>query len=102
MDKNSWTEEKITRAAKLWEEGQTAKAIGEVFGVKDHAIVNLARRYRDRFPARQAAQRPLPAPILEPVARILHPDRVKRVTISGAEVTMPRVPYIDGPAVPAL
>lgn len=105
---NSWTEEKIARAAKLWEEGQTSKAIGDVFGVKDHAIINLARRYRDRFPMRQSAPRPLPAPIPEPAVRILHPDRVRRVTISGAEVTMPRVPFIDGacayefPAVPAL
>nr|WP_245497673.1 hypothetical protein [Rhizobium ruizarguesonis] len=31
---------------------------------------------------------------------IRHPDRVTRVTLSGAHVTMPRVPCIDGPAEP--
>ncbi|MGG7535334.1 GcrA cell cycle regulator [Rhizobium sp. 12,4] len=97
MAGNFWTEDKIARAAALWQQGQSARAIGDVLGVKDHSIVNLARRDRGRFPARQSSH-PLPAPIVEPVVRRAHPDRVIRTTISGAEVTMPRVPFIDGPA----
>jgi GcrA cell cycle regulator len=34
-----------------------------------------------------------------PAQRINHADRVIRVTFSGAEVTLPRVVFIDGEAI---
>lgn len=87
-----WTEDKIVRAEKLWKEGMPAKAIADMFGSKKNTLINMARRNRDRFPSRQEARHPLPAT----TAPIDHPDRVTRVTIAGAHVTMPRVPCIDG------
>ncbi|WEA60939.1 GcrA cell cycle regulator [Rhizobium sp. BJ04] len=90
-----WTEDKIVRAQTLWQEGLSAREIANLFGSKKNTVINMARRNRDRFPARQdfrpplAETRPAPAPIR-------HPDRVTRVTLSGAHVTMPRVPSIDG------
>ncbi|MBX5160449.1 MULTISPECIES: GcrA family cell cycle regulator [unclassified Rhizobium] len=97
-----WTEDRIVKAAQLWQEGRSARAIAELFGSKKNTVINMAHRNRDRFPARQDArqdtrQKP-PEADAAPAAPIRHPDRVRRVTFSGAEVTMPRVPFIDGPA----
>ncbi|ACI53992.1 hypothetical protein Rleg2_0696 [Rhizobium leguminosarum bv. trifolii WSM2304] len=92
-----WTEDKIVKAEKLWSDGMSARAIAELFGSKKNTVIMMARRNRDRFPARQdARQKPPQAEAAPEPPR--HPDRVKRVTFSGAEVTMPRVPFIDGPA----
>jgi GcrA cell cycle regulator len=91
-----WTEERIAKAQQLWNEGLTAKAIAEIFGSKKNTVISLAYRHRSRFPIKQTPRRT--SQIYVPVAPTLHPDRVTRVTFSGAEVTMPRVPTIDGPA----
>lgn len=95
-----WTEDKIARAEKLWNDGISARAIAEMFGSKKNTVINMARRHRHRFPSRQDARQPLPEAGGETRAPIRHPDRVTRVTISGAHVTMPRVPCIDGYAEP--
>jgi GcrA cell cycle regulator len=93
-----WTEDKIVRAEKLWSDGLSARAIADLFGSKKNTVIMMARRNRHRFPARQdARQKPPPAEVV-PAEPPRHPDRVRRVTFSGAEVTMPRVPFIDGPA----
>ncbi|MBX5022451.1 GcrA family cell cycle regulator [Rhizobium lentis] len=91
-----WTEDKIVKAQKLWQEGFSAREIAELFGSKKNTVINMAHRNRDRFPSRDARKPPPEAG--EAPAPIRHPDRVRRVTLSGAEVTMPRVPTIDGPA----
>lgn len=90
-----WTEDKIARAAKLWQDGVPAQEIADVFGSKKNTVINMASRHRDRFPTRQP-KRPAPETVAEPVEPIRHPDRVTRITLSGAEVTLPRVPLIDG------
>jgi len=91
-----WTEDKIARAAKLWQDGVPAQEIAEAFGSRKNTVINMASRNRDRFPSRQPRREPQEALLVEPPQPIHHPDRVKRVTISGAEVTLPRVPFIDG------
>ncbi|ANL33186.1 MULTISPECIES: GcrA family cell cycle regulator [Rhizobium] len=91
-----WTEDKIAEAQKFWQAGFSAREIAELFGSKKNTVINMAHRNRDRFPARQDALRPPPG--IAAAAPIRHPDRVTRVTLSGAHVTMPRVPTIDGPA----
>ncbi len=91
-----WTEDKIAEAQKFWQAGFSAREIAELFGSKKNTVINKAHRNRDRFPSRQDGRKPLPG--VEAPAPIRHPDRVTRVTLSGAHVTMPRVPTIDGPA----
>ncbi|NEJ74887.1 GcrA cell cycle regulator [Rhizobium phaseoli] len=93
-----WTEDRIVKAAQLWNEGRSARQIAELFGSKKNTVINMAHRNRDRFPARQDTRQKPPEVDPAPVEPIRHPDRVRRVTFSGAEVTMPRVPFIDGPA----
>ncbi|MGV4792714.1 GcrA cell cycle regulator [Rhizobium sp. F40D2] len=93
-----WTEDKIVRAEKLWSDGMSARAIAEMFGSKKNTVIMMTHRNRDRFPARQDARQKLPPVETAPAEPPRHPDRVRRVTFSGAEVTMPRVPFIDGPA----
>ncbi|MBX4926013.1 GcrA family cell cycle regulator [Rhizobium binae] len=90
-----WTEDKIAEAEKFWQAGFSAREIAELFGSKKNTVINMAHRNRDRFPSRQEARRPPPDTSAVPIR---HPDRVTRVTLSGAHVTMPRVPTIDGPA----
>ncbi|WP_042118053.1 GcrA family cell cycle regulator [Rhizobium etli] len=92
-----WTEDKIVKAQKLWQEGFSARQIAELFGSKKNTVINMAHRNRDRFPSRQDARKQLAVAGAAP-APMRHPDRVRRVTLSCAEVTMPRVPTIDGPA----
>ncbi|PDT12957.1 GcrA cell cycle regulator [Rhizobium sp. M1] len=90
-----WTEDKIVEAQRFWQAGYSAREIAELFGSKKNTVINMAHRNRDRFPSRQPALRPPDAEVSAPTR---HPDRVTRVTLSGAHVTMPRVPTIDGPA----
>ncbi|MBB3521070.1 GcrA family cell cycle regulator [Rhizobium sp. BK456] len=90
-----WTEERIAKAEQLWSEGLTARAIAEVVGSTKNTVISMAHRNRPRFPERQKHREPV---AYEVPPKVFHPDRVKRITVSGAEVTMPRVPTIDGPA----
>lgn len=96
-----WTEERIAKAQQLWSEGLTAKAIAEIVGSKKNTVISMAYRHRSRFPPRfyprVEARRQQGINYVAPLP-VFHPDRVKRITVSGAEVTMPRVPSIDGPA----
>ncbi|WHO72499.1 GcrA family cell cycle regulator [Rhizobium sp. BT03] len=92
-----WTEDKIVKAQKLWQQGLSAREIANLFGSKKNTVINMTHRNRDRFPARQDT-RQSPPETREAPTPIRHPDRVTRVTLSGAHVTMPRVPCIDGPA----
>ncbi|MGR9149620.1 GcrA family cell cycle regulator [Rhizobium leguminosarum] len=93
-----WTEDKITSAEKLWADGISAREIAERIGSTKNTVINMAGRHRDRFPARQVARISLPEDAT-PAQRINHADRVIRVTFSGAEVTLPRVVFIDGAAI---
>jgi GcrA cell cycle regulator len=93
-----WTEDKITSAEKLWADGISAREIAERLGSTKNTVINMAGRHRDRFPARQVARISLPEDAT-PAQRINHADRVIRVTFSGAEVTLPRVVFIDGEAI---
>lgn len=100
----SWENAKINKAVKLWAEGISVHFMAQSLGVSKDAVIGLCYRRRDLFPARRAVEpvkknSPTPEPIV--VERILPPDRVKRVTISGASVTMPRITFIDGPAAAA-
>ncbi|MBX5190144.1 GcrA cell cycle regulator [Rhizobium sp. NZLR3b] len=93
-----WTDDNIAVAEKLWADGISAREIAERFGSKKNSVITMAGKHRDRFPARQAARVSLPKDAT-PAERIRHADRVIRVTFSGAEVTLPRVVFIDGAAI---
>ncbi|MBY3228562.1 MULTISPECIES: GcrA family cell cycle regulator [Rhizobium] len=93
-----WTDDKIASAEKLWADGISAREIAERIGSTKNTVINMAGRHRDRFPARQVARISLPEDAT-PAQRINHADRVIRVTFSGAEVTLPRVAFIDGVAI---
>ncbi|MGO7779465.1 GcrA family cell cycle regulator [Rhizobium ruizarguesonis] len=93
-----WTDDKIAWAEKLWAEGISAREIAERLGSTKNTVINMAGRHRDRFPARQSARISLPEDATEG-QRIHHADRVIRVTFTGAEVTLPRVAFIDGAAI---
>lgn len=94
----------IDEAEKLWRQGISGTAIAEKLGVKMRQIYTLAESNRDRFPLRVAKVRSKGVVVMEltPVVaspkRPAHPDRVTRVTFSGAHVTLPRVTFLDGPA----
>jgi len=93
-----WTDDNIAVAEKLWAEGISAREIAERFGSTKNTVIRMAGKHRDRFPARQSARISLPADAT-PAQRAHHADRVIRVTFSGAEVTLPRVAFIDGAAI---
>lgn len=93
-----WTDDKIASAEKLWADGISAREIAERIGSTKNTVINMAGRHRDRFPARQVARISLPQDAT-PAQRAHHADRVIRVTFSGAEVTLPRVAFIDGVAI---
>ena len=80
---------------------QTLAEVTAALGVNRKAITTKLRRYgmavgkpyqhyvvKNRWPT------VVSAPLKK--ERVYHPDRVIRITISGAEVTMPRVAFIDG------
>ncbi|MGM5009985.1 GcrA family cell cycle regulator [Rhizobium sp. 969_B3_N1_2] len=93
-----WTDDNIAVAEKLWADGISAREIAERFGSKKNSVITMAGKHRDRFPARQSARVSLPADATA-AQRAHHADRVIRVTFSGAEVTLPRVAFIDGAAI---
>lgn len=93
-----WTDDKIASAEKLWADGISAREIAERIGSTKNTVINMAGRHRDRFPARQSARISLPEDATE-AQRSHHADRVIRVTFTGAEVTLPRVVFIDGVAI---
>lgn len=100
-----WSDRQISQAATMWNEGASVASIGSTFGFSKGSASNLIGSRRDLFPMRTKPetvhrvrseapkQKPAPKP-----ANFSPTDRVTRVTITGAKVTMPRVTYIDGTA----
>lgn len=93
----------VNLAEKLWRQGVTGTAIAKKLGVKMRQVYTLAENNRDRFPVR-VPKLSAPGVVVMTMPRTqaevpkMKPDRVSRITISGARVTMPRVTFIDGPA----
>ena len=91
--------------AELWAEGMSATDRAKRFGVTRRAVYNFAEHHREHFPVRQQKGKMAHVvrskmPELEKPKKLkpLKPDRVRRITISGAVVTLPRIPTIDGHA----
>jgi len=90
----------------LWADGVSASDLAKRFGVTRRTIYNFAEYHRDQFPVRQhkkpfnhvvRCREPKQAVASPPKkAKPLSPDHVRRTTISGAVVTLPRIPTIDG------
>lgn len=95
----------LDQAAELWADGLSAMEIAERLGCNRRYLYNFAEHHREHFPVRQQKKKvahyvstksreeprrrhPEPKPI--------GPDRVRRITLSGAVVTLPRIPTIDG------
>jgi len=87
----------LEAAAKLWAAGYSVSQIADKTGIPRGTMSGRVFRYRDVFPARTLAPAQKRA---EPVGRTFFDGRyiehVKRTTVSGAVVTMPRVSLIDG------
>lgn len=101
----------VRKASQMWADGVPAGKIADQFGLERQYLYNYADKHRENFPVRQTKQRKevnnyvstrsptpprvrtdkIPRPISE-----LHADRVRRITHSGAVVTLPRIPTIDG------
>jgi len=92
----TWTGERLDRAVRLWRLGISTAEIAEMFGVSYGTIQSLACYRRDLFPDRGRAFKPVE---IDP--QVFAPkttaDRVTRTTLSGANITLPRVTFIDGP-----
>lgn len=94
--------------SELWAEGVSATDIATRFGVTRRTVYNFAEYHRDQFPVRQhkkpfnhvvrCREPKLAASAPKKVAKALSPNHVRRTTISGAVVTLPRIPTIDGHA----
>lgn len=102
-----WTDEDKASAARMWAKGASAFRISIAFDCTEYAVIRLTRRNRSMFPPRPPGPKPVrfkeqpdrKAYQEEQVPRALptiNADRVRRTTISGAKVTLPRVPFIDG------
>lgn len=83
----------IDKAAKLWADGIPASEIADQLGCTRRYLYNVAEHHRDHFPVRYVNTRAVSeAKAQQPTP----PDRVRRITLSGAVVTLPRIPTIDG------
>lgn len=103
----------VSKASQMWADGVPACDIATAVCVERQYLYNYADKHREAFPVRQTKLRKevgnyvstrspspprirperLPKPLPE-----LSADRVRRITRSGAIVTMPRIPTIDGHA----
>lgn len=99
----------IHQASGMWADGVPALEIAERLGCTRRYFYNFAEHHREHFPVRQEKKKvhhyvgtrhPTPPRIRRPerLPKILPPDQVRRTTISGAVVTLPRIPTIDGNA----
>lgn len=101
---NLLSDEGMILAEKLWREGLSGTVIAKKLGVGMRQIYSLADTRRDRFPRRTINKAISPGVVVLTMPRAdaesppMKPDRVLRITFSGARVTMPRVTFIDGPA----
>ena len=94
---------RIRRAKQMWADGASARDIAKSIGSTKAIVLKHARAHRDDFPSRREWSGGRPKAKEEAAAEVSpRPDfdlgRVKRVTLSGAVVTLPRVTFIDGPA----
>lgn len=48
----TWTDDKLTRASKMWRDGSSAGQIAAALGMTRSAICGIASRHRERFPAK--------------------------------------------------
>lgn len=96
----------LDQAAALWADGLSAMEIAERLGCSRRYLYNFAEHHREHFPVRQEKKKiqhyvgtrhPTP-PRIRPERQLkpLPPDQIRRITISGAIVTLPRIPTIDG------
>ena len=101
MGKIFWTGERLAIAAKMWKQGALIAEIARILDTTEDAVSGAANQRRTMFPRRKnyivrdygtvEREPDQPAKVMP-----VHPDRVTRTTISGAKVTLPRVPFIDG------
>jgi GcrA cell cycle regulator len=91
----SWTQAMKIEAARMWSAGKKTGQIAEHFKAKRASVCSMMGRNRHLFPARRNTRYgPMEAVSIAPIEII--PDRVVRTTFSGAQVTLRRVPTIDG------
>lgn len=97
------SDEWLERASKLWASGMTTSQIAAVTGIPRGTVCTRVFRHRDYFPMRGNSTPTLPKPprgAVEPARRTYIAgkwvEHVTRTTSTGAEVTMPRVSFIDG------
>lgn len=83
----------------MWADGISSLAIASEFETSIGTVCSMLSRYRDMFPARRKSIPRKPKTDLAPPAKQGPKDRVVRTTISGAKVTLARVPTIDGDSV---
>lgn len=100
----------VNKASKMWADGVPAGKIADHLGLGRQYLYNYADKHRDNFPVRQVKERkpvanyvgtktPTPPRVRpERLPKPLPADRVRRTLISGAVVTLPRIPTIDGHA----
>lgn len=99
----------VSKASRMWADGVPAGEIATALCIERQYLYNYADKHRDEFPVRQTKLRKevanyvstkvaTPARIRRPerLPKILPADQVRRVTLSGAIVTLPRIPTIDG------
>lgn len=96
----------LHRASDMWADGLSAMEIAERLGCSRRYLYNFAEHHREHFPVRQdkkkvqhyvsTKSREEPRVWPDRLPKPLPPDRVRRVTVSGAVVTLPRIPTIDG------
>ncbi|MFK0330681.1 GcrA family cell cycle regulator [Rhizobium sp. NPDC090275] len=88
----SWTDARVTAAAKLWNEGLSAAAIAErLGGITRSAVLGKVNRHPDLFaPRRESGQRAGRSARPAPKAAVTVPDVVKRTSSFGYQPSAPR------------
>ena len=108
--RSKWTPDRMERAVTLWSDGVPEIEIAKKLGATRGAFASVVCYKRHLFPLRGKPKFTLPqldAPKAEPEADSRDATRrtniagkwvyhVKRKTISGAIVTLPRISCIDG------
>jgi GcrA cell cycle regulator len=86
----------VDLAEKLWRAGLSGDDIAKEFGITRNQVYWLIDRNRERFP-RRIIRMGSPAEIaIKSNPSTNYPDRVTRITPTGARITLPRVSFIDG------
>jgi GcrA cell cycle regulator len=102
-----WTDDMLTRARELWDQGWTLNRLGREFGVSRNAIAGIARRHGfarraspiKRFAPLQTAQaKALPRPTLPPLrslARWTPLDDIPPLPLSRVSYSVDDPPPLD-------